>query len=253
MGALHDGHLSLVKHCAGENDICVVSIFVNPSQFNDKKDFETYPRTPDNDCKMLPPSGCRYVFAPAEKEMASAPGRAFDLGRVAEVMEGAYRPGHFDGVAQIVGKLFDIVEPDKAYFGEKDFQQIAVIKVMAKQLNRSVQIVSCPVVREPDGLAMSSRNVRLTPMQRQKAPLIAKTLKESLAFAPGRSVGDAVAYVVDTINHDPVFRVEYFEIVDGNTLEPIHDWAETAAPVGCIAVYCGEVRLIDNIKYPLAN
>ncbi|GAB6395563.1 MAG: pantothenate synthetase [Bacteroidales bacterium] len=253
MGALHDGHLSLVKRCAGENDICVVSIFVNPSQFNEKKDFETYPRTPDKDCKMLLPAGCRYVFAPAEKEMASAPGHAFDLGRVAEVMEGAYRPGHFDGVAQIVGKLFDIVEPDKAYFGEKDFQQIAVIKVMTKQLNRSVQIVSCSVVREPDGLAMSSRNVRLTPMQRQKAPLIAKTLKESLAFAPGRSVGDAVAYVVDTINHDPVFRVEYFEIVDGNTLGTIHDWAETAAPVGCIAVYCGEVRLIDNIKYPLAN
>lgn len=250
MGALHSGHLSLVKRCVEENDICVVSVFVNPTQFNDKNDLVTYPRTLDKDCSLLEPAGCNYVFAPTEAEMYPGPDtRIFDFGTVSAVMEGARRPGHFNGVAQIVSKLFYAVEPDNAYFGEKDFQQIAVIRAMVKQLNIPVQINACPILREADGLAMSSRNVRLTPEQRQKAPLIARTLKESTNFAAGKSVQEVIDYVIDTINADPVMRVEYYEIVDGITMESIRNWSDSICPVGCITVYCGEVRLIDNIKY----
>ena len=250
MGALHEGHLSLVKRCVEENDVCVVSIFVNPTQFNDKHDLETYPRTLDKDCALLEPTGCKYVFAPSVEEMYPEPDiRTFDFGTVSAVMEGARRPGHFNGVAQIVSKLFYAVEPDNAYFGEKDFQQIAVIRAMVNQLNIPVKINACPILREADGLALSSRNVRLTPEQRQKAPLIARTLKESTNFAPEKSVQEVIDYVVNTINADPVMRVEYYEIVDGNTMESIQSWSDTTYPVGCITVYCGEVRLIDNIKY----
>ena len=250
MGALHAGHLSLVKRCVDENDICVVSVFVNPTQFNDKKDLETYPRTLEKDCELLQSAGCDYVFAPSVEEMYPEPDtRVFDFGKVMQVMEGARRPGHFNGVAQVVSKLFYIVEPDNAYFGEKDFQQIAVIRSMVKQLGMSVKINDCPILREADGLAMSSRNTRLTPELRQKAPLIARTLKESTNFAPAKGVQEVIDYVVNTINQEPDMEVEYFEIVDGNTLESIKDWKDTDYPVGCITVYCGEVRLIDNIKY----
>ena len=250
MGALHAGHISLVERCVREHDVCVVSVFVNPTQFNDKHDLETYPRTLEADCALLEAAGCHYVFAPSVEEMYPEPDtRVFNLGRVAEVMEGAMRPGHFNGVAQVVSKLFYIVEPDNAYFGEKDFQQIAVIRAMVKQLNIPVKINACPIKREADGLALSSRNTRLTPELRQKAPLIARTLKESTTFAPGKSVQEVIDFVVNTINADPDMRVEYYEIVDGNTLEAIKDWSETDYPVGCITVFCGEVRLIDNIKY----
>ena len=250
MGALHAGHISLVKRCVAENDICVVSDFVNPTQFNDKHDLETYPRTLDADCALLEPVGCDYVFAPSVAEMYPEPDtRVFNLGPVAEVMEGPRRPGHFNGVAQVVSKLFYIVEPDNAYFGEKDFQQIAVIREMVRQLNLPVHIVDCPIQREADGLALSSRNTRLTPEQRQKAPVIARTLKESTTFVPAKSVQEVIDYVVNTINQVPEMEVEYFEIVDGNTMQPIQNWSDTAYPVGCITVYCGEVRLIDNIKY----
>ena len=250
MGALHDGHLSLVHRCVNENDVCVVSVFVNPTQFNDKHDLETYPRTLQADCALLESAGCDFVFAPSVEEMYPEPDtRVFHLGRVAEVMEGAKRPGHFNGVAQVVSKLFYIVEPDNAYFGEKDFQQIAVIRAMVKQLNIPVRIHACPIVREADGLALSSRNTRLTPELRQKAPLIACTLKESTTFVPEKSVQEVIDFVVNKINSDPDMEVEYYEIVDGNTLESIKSWADTDYPVGCITVYCGEVRLIDNIKY----
>ena len=250
MGALHAGHISLVKRCVAENDICVVSDFVNPTQFNDKHDLETYPRTLDADCALLEPVGCDYVFAPSVAEMYPEPDtRVFNLGPVAEVMEGPRRPGHFNGVAQVVSKLFYIVEPDNAYFGEKDFQQIAVIREMVRQLNLPVHIVDCPIQREADGLALSSRNTRLTPEQRQKAPVIARTLKESSTFVPAKSVQEVIDYVVNTINQVPEMEVEYFEIVDGNTMQPIQNWSDTTCPVGCITVYCGEVRLIDNIKY----
>lgn len=250
MGALHNGHLSLVKRCVEENDVCVVSIFVNPTQFNDKNDLATYPRTLDKDSALLEPTGCDYVFAPTEAEMYPEPDtRTFDFGTVSAVMEGARRPGHFNGVAQIVSKLFYAVEPDNAYFGEKDFQQIAVIRAMVKLLNIPVKINACPILREDDDLALSSRNVRLTPEQRQKAPLIARTLKESTNFAAGKSVQETIDYVVNTINADPVMQVEYYEIVDGITMESIKSWLDADYAVGCITVYCGEVRLIDNVRY----
>ena len=250
MGALHNGHLSLVKRCVAENDICVVSIFVNPTQFNDKNDLATYPRTLDNDCVLLGTAGCDYVFAPSEAEMYPEPDtRVFDFGTVSAVMEGARRPGHFNGVAQIVSKLFYAVEPENAYFGEKDFQQIAVIRAMVKQLNLPVKINACPILREADGLALSSRNVRLTPHQRERSPLIAHTLMESVNFAKGKSVKEVMDFVVSTINADPIMRVEYYEIVNGCTMESIKDWSDADYVVGCITVYCGEVRLIDNVRY----
>ncbi|MDR2146663.1 MAG: pantoate--beta-alanine ligase [Tannerella sp.] len=250
MGALHEGHLSLARECKAENDVCVASIFVNPTQFNDRRDLEKYPRTPEKDCAMLEEAGCDLVFAPSEAEMYPEPDtRIFHLGRVAEVMEGAHRPGHFNGVAQIVSKLFDIVNPDNAYFGEKDFQQIAVIREMVRQLDYQVNIIACPIVREADGLAMSSRNTRLTPEQREIAPAIARTLRKSRNFAPEKTVEEVKRWVCDTLNALPQLRVEYYEIVDGRTLESIDNWGDTDEPVGCITVFCGEVRLIDNIKY----
>lgn len=250
MGALHAGHISLVRKCVEENDVCVVSIFVNPTQFNDKKDLETYPRTPEQDYALLKSAGCTCVFAPGVNEMyPEEDTRIFDFGPVAEVMEGKYRPGHFNGVGQIVSKLFDIVEPQKAYFGEKDFQQIAVIRELVRILNQPVEIIACPILREEDGLALSSRNTRLTPEQRRKAPRIAHFLKESTKFAIEKSVQETIDFVVNGINEEPEMRVEYYEIVDGKTLQPIKNWSDSSDPVGCITVYCGQVRLIDNIHY----
>lgn len=250
MGALHNGHLSLVRQCRKENDVCVVSIFVNPTQFNDRNDLKTYPRTLEKDCEMLKSPGCDYIFAPSEEEMYPEPDtRVFNLGPVAEVMEGQKRPGHFNGVAQIVSKLFDVVAPDNAYFGEKDFQQIAVIREMVRQLHLPVNIIACPIVREKDGLAMSSRNTRLTTEQREIAPAIARTLKESCTFAAVKSVKEIKDWVINTLNRIPPLRVEYFEMIDGHTLQPIENWNDTKEPVGCITVFCGDVRLIDNIKY----
>ena len=250
MGALHDGHLSLVACCMETNDICVVSIFVNPTQFNNRLDLLSYPRTLEQDCLLLESMGCHYTFAPTNEEMYPVPDtRMFDFGAISSVMEGVFRPGHFNGVAQIVSKLFDAVGPDAAYFGEKDFQQVMVIQAMVKQLNSPVQIVVCPTLREADGLALSSRNIRLTAEQRRIAPIIAATLKESCTFSPNKSVREVIDWVVNTLNEEPELHVEYFEIVDGGSLKPILDWKESAQPTGCIAVFCGEVRLIDNVKY----
>lgn len=250
MGALHAGHISLVNACTKENEICVVSIFINPTQFNDPHDLETYPRTLDKDLALLEPSGCDYVFVPHVEAMYPEPDtRIFSFGHIAEVMEGVHRPGHFNGVAQIVSKLFAIVAPDNAYFGEKDFQQIAIIRAMVRQLEMNVKIHACPILRETDGLAMSSRNLRLSNGQRQKAPLIARTLIESTTFVFSKSVREIIDYVVTTINEDPVMQVEYYEIVDGNSLASVQRWSESDYIVGCIAVYCGKVRLIDNITY----
>ena len=250
MGALHAGHRSLVERARRENATVVVSVFVNPTQFNDKNDLRHYPRTPEADRRLLEEAGADFVLMPSVEEIyPEEDTRIFDFGQIDKVMEGATRPGHFNGVAQVVSRLFDIVRPARAYFGEKDFQQIAVIRAMVKQLNIPVKINACPILREADGLALSSRNVRLTPEQRQKAPLIARTLKESTNFAAGKSVQEVIDYVVNTINADPVMRVEYYEIVDGYTMESIKNWSDTTYPVGCITVYCGEVRLIDNIKY----
>lgn len=250
MGALHNGHLQLVKTSVANNDVTVVSIFVNPTQFNDKNDLRLYPRTLDKDCELLESAGSTYAFAPSVEEIyPTEDTRVFNLGPVAEVMEGKYRPGHFNGVAQIVSKLFDITRPDNAYFGEKDFQQIAVIRAMAAQLGYTFNIVAVPIVREADGLALSSRNTRLTESQRRNAPKIAETLFKSRTFAADHSVKETIDEVVATLNAIPEMRVEYYEIVDGNTLQPVADWNDSDYVVGCITVYNGEVRLIDNIAY----
>ncbi|MCM1050652.1 MAG: pantoate--beta-alanine ligase [Paenibacillus sp.] len=253
MGALHAGHLSLIERARRENDTVVVSVFVNPTQFNNPTDLATYPRTEEADATLLENAGVDYAFMPSVEEVYPEPDtRQFDLGPVAEVMEGAMRPGHFNGVAQIVSKLFRFTEPTRAYFGEKDFQQIAVIRKMAQLEGfNNLEIVDCPIKREADGLAMSSRNVRLTPEQRSIAPAISLVLRASLVKARGLSLADTKKWVIDTINAFPYMNVEYYEIVDAATMQPISDWSDAETPVGCITVFCGDVRLIDNIKYIL--
>lgn len=251
MGALHAGHLSLIERARRENDTVVVSVFVNPTQFNNPTDLATYPRTEQADAELLRSAGVDYAFIPSVDEVYPEPDtRVFDLGPVAEVMEGAMRPGHFNGVAQVVSKLFRFTEPTRAYFGEKDFQQIAVIRRMAELEGfNGLEIVDCPIKREPDGLALSSRNVRLTPEQRSIAPVIALTLRASLIKAQTASLAETKQWVIDTINAYPFMKVEYYEIVDALTMQPIADWTDSEHPVGCITVFCGDVRLIDNIKY----
>ena len=250
MGALHEGHKSLVDRCRRENDVVVVSVFVNPTQFNNKEDLRTYPRTEEADKALLEAAGCDVVFMPTVEEVYPEPDtRVFDLGPVAEVMEGPMRPGHFNGVAQVVSKLFMMVEPDRAYFGEKDFQQIAVIREMVRQLGFKLEIVPCPIVREADGLAKSSRNVRLTTENRAIAPNIYRLLSESLDFAKSHTVDETIKFVTTGINAYDAMEVEYYQIVDGITMQPISAWTDTRYAVGCITVYCGDVRLIDNITY----
>jgi len=258
MGALHAGHISLVKQARNNNDIVITSIFVNPTQFNDPNDLQNYPRCPDADCALLDNEGCDIAFLPSVNEMyPQQDNRSFDLGSIAQVMEGEHRPGHFNGVAQIVSKLFDIVQPDNAYFGEKDFQQIAVIRTLCSLLKYNVNIVACPIVREPDGLAMSSRNARLTKEQRLIVPAIARTLFDSSVFAHPVSVAQVREFVVSTINRLPQLQVEYFFIVNELTLLPLDNdlalydrpSADMRPARGCITVWCGNVRLIDNIKY----
>ena len=252
MGALHAGHLSLIQRARKECVYVVLSVFVNPTQFNNANDLKPYPRTEDADCELLRGAGVDIAFIPSVEEIYPEPDtRVFDLGEVANVMEGPMRPGHFNGVAQIVSKLFAMVNPDKAYFGEKDFQQIAVIRRMVEICGFDIEIVDCPIKREYDGLALSSRNVRLTPENRAIAPMIYKTLCESVEYAKSHTVDETRKMVIDNLNAVEGFEVEYYEIVDPITMQPIHEWKESVngAPHGCITVYCGEVRLIDNIKY----
>ena len=251
LGALHEGHASLVRRCVAENDVTVVSVFLNPTQFNDKKDLEKYPRTLDADCALLESVGADFVFAPSVEEMYPEPDtRRFSYAPLDTVMEGAFRPGHFNGVCQIVSKLFDAVQPDRAYFGEKDFQQLAIIREMVKQIGfNGLEIVGCPIVREEDGLALSSRNARLSAVEREYALNISQTLFKSCTFAKSHPVAETQKFVEDAIAAAPGLRLEYFEIVDGTTLQKITDWEDTDYAVGCITVFCGEVRLIDNIKY----
>lgn len=255
MGALHQGHISLMNRSVAENDRTLASVFVNPTQFNDKNDLLAYPRTEDADFALLEKAGVDAVFAPSVEEIyppsqAVDSAKAFDLGEVAEVMEGAHRPGHFQGVAQIVSLLFDLVRPHRAYFGEKDFQQIAVIRRMAQTEGYTgLDIVACPIHREADGLAMSSRNVRLTESQRAIAPGIYAVLAESVGWVQSMGVDEVQKAVVDRINRLPECEVEYYSIVQADTLQPAVDWNHPAGIVGCITVYCGKVRLIDNIAY----
>lgn len=253
MGALHEGHLSLVRIASNHCDVVVVSIFVNPTQFNDPKDLERYPRDIQKDAELLSGTPCELIFVPTVHDIYPEPDtRVFDFGLIDRVMEGKYRPGHFNGVAQVVSRLFDIVKPHKAFFGEKDFQQLAVIREMVRQLKLAVEIVACPIVREADGLAMSSRNLLLSEKRRNSAPLIARTLFESCKFAATHNVGDTVKYVIDSVNSSPEMETEYFCIVDGNTLQEVSSWDDSDYIVGCIAVYTGEIRLIDNVVYKKA-
>ena len=252
MGALHEGHASLVRHSVSENDVTVVSVFVNPTQFNDKNDLKNYPRDLEADCHLLESCGADYVLAPEVEEMYPTPDtRHFEFPPVSTVMEGAHRPGHFNGVCQVVSRLFYIVRPNNAYFGEKDWQQIAVVKAMVRQLGLGVQIVECPIVRDTDGLARSSRNSLLAPDERAIAPAIYKALKDSLTYAKSHSLKDTHDKVVNDINSVKGLEVEYFSIVDGNTLQDVNEWDDSPYVVGCITVYCGKtpIRLIDHIKY----
>lgn len=252
MGALHDGHLSLVKRAVEENDVVVASVFVNPTQFNNPTDLATYPRKEEDDFRLLEGAGVDAVFAPSVEEVypeGEDEHHVFDLGEVAEVMEGKYRPGHFQGVAQIVSKLFRMATPDRAYFGEKDFQQIAVIRRMVATEGITVDIVACPIQREEDGLALSSRNALLLPEERKVAPGIHEALAYSVDYSRDHSLAATHDTVVERINAIPHCEVEYFEIVDGRTLSSVNEWEESDDIVGCITVYCGKVRLIDNIRY----
>ena len=251
MGALHEGHASLVKRSVEENDVTVVSVFVNPTQFNDKNDLKSYPRDLEADCRLLESCRADYVFAPEVEEMYPVPDtRAFEFPPVSTVMEGAHRPGHFNGVCQVVSRLFYIVRPHCAYFGEKDWQQIAVVKAMVNYLGLAVAIVECPIVRDTDGLARSSRNALLTPGERAIAPRIYEALSQSVTYAKSHTVAETHDWVVSRINAVDGLDVEYFSIVDGDTLLDVSSW-DASSVVGCITVYCGSrpVRLIDHIRY----
>lgn len=252
MGALHEGHASLVDRSVKENDVTVVSIFLNPTQFNDKKDLERYPRTLEADCQLLDLHGCTIVFAPTVDEVYPEPDtRQFSYPPTDSVMEGAMRPGHFNGVCQIVSKLFSYVEPDRAYFGEKDYQQIAVIRRMVDDLGFKLEIVPCPVIREESGLARSSRNTLLTDDERVLAANIYRVMKESKALVPAKTVAEIHDYVVNTLNAIEGLEVEYYSIVDGLTLADVHNWTDAQSIVGCITVFCGHtpIRLIDHTRY----
>lgn len=250
MGALHEGHVSLVKKAASESEVVAVSIFVNPTQFNDKNDLKNYPRTPEKDLAMIESAGAHYVFMPTENEIYPEPDtRQFDFGMLDKVMEGEHRPGHFNGVAQVVSKLFDIVQPHRAYFGQKDFQQLAIIRELVRKFNYDIDIVACPILREADGLAMSSRNMLLTPEKRASAPLISKTLFEARNKMSEKTVEELINWVEITINSNPHLEVEYFELSNAKTLEPVRDWNAAEHIVGCIAVRAGQVRLIDNVIF----
>lgn len=252
MGALHTGHASLVSRSVKENDITVVSIFVNPTQFNDKNDLANYPRTLEADAQLLESIGANYVFAPNAEEIYPEPDtRHFDYPPITSVMEGPRRPGHFNGVCQIVSKLFDIVKPHRAYFGEKDFQQIAVVRAMIEELHFPVELCPCPIVREENGLALSSRNTLLTDEERKLAVNISRILFFSVDYAQNHSVEETQGFVVNTLNALNGLDVEYFEIVNAHTLQNVTAWTDATEIQGCITVYCGKkpIRLIDNIKY----
>ena len=249
MGALHAGHRSLVERARRECATVVVSVFVNPTQFNDKTALKNYPRTPEADLRLLEEVGADYVFMPSVEEVYPEPDtRTFDFGMIDKVMEGATRPGHFNGVAQVVSRLFDLVKPAKAYFGEKDFQQIAVIREMVRQLRIPVEIIPCPIVRGEDGLALSSRNTLLDTDHRTAAPYIYKVLKAAVEKSHQTTPDQLAAWVTAQVESNPLLKVIYFQVVDAATMQQVRTWEESPAIQGCIAVQAGDIRLIDNIK-----
>lgn len=249
MGALHAGHRSLVERARRECATVVVSVFVNPTQFDDKTDLKNYPRTPEADLRLLEEVGADYVFMPSVEEVYPEPDtRTFDFGMIDKVMEGATRPGHFNGVAQVVSRLFDLVKPAKAYFGEKDFQQIAVIREMVRQLRIPVEIIPCPIVRGEDGLALSSRNTLLDTDHRTAAPYTYKVLKAAVEKSHQTTPDQLAAWVTAQVESNPLLKVIYFQVVDAATMQQVRTWEESPAIQGCIAVQAGDIRLIDNIK-----
>lgn len=249
MGALHDGHLSLLNYSLQQTDYTIISIFVNRTQFNDPSDFKNYPREIDADVLKLKEVGCHGVFIPEHHEIYNGTGRkSYDLGNLDKTMEGKQRPGHFQGVAMVVDRLFDIVKPDKAYFGEKDFQQLQIIKYIVKNLNHQVDIIQCPIIREHDGLAMSSRNQLLSQKQRENAPIIYKCLQHVKEYANKGSLSEIKKVVVDEINQTTELQVEYFEIVDEETMQDTKKWEKGKNMRACIAVKAGNIRLIDNVR-----
>lgn len=250
MGALHEGHLSLIDNSLRSNDVSVISIFVNPNQFNDRNDFNNYPRDIEKDLELARLKGCDLAFVPAEQEIyPEKDQRIFDFGTLDKYMEGQYRPGHFNGVAQIVSRLFSIIEPDRAYFGEKDFQQLVIIKKLVKQLEMKVEIVSCPIIREPDGLALSSRNQLLTSAQRKSASRISAVLLRAKDLARKVKIPELKEIVISEIDSDPNLKTEYFEMVLESDMIPLKNWPVKSPVIACIAVKAGHIRLIDNIKF----
>jgi pantoate--beta-alanine ligase len=249
MGALHAGHRSLVEKARRECKVVVVSVFVNPTQFNDKNDLRNYPRTPEEDAAMLEAAGADYVLMPSVEEIYPEPDtRQFDFGLIDKVMEGATRPGHFNGVAQVVSRLFNIVNPAKAYFGEKDFQQIAVIKAMVKQLNLDVEIVECPIIRGEDGLALSSRNTLLDEAHRAAAPHIYEVISQCVEKSAELTPAELTDWVVAEVEKNPCLKVIYFQAVDALSMQQVATWQESKRVQGCIAVQAGQIRLIDNVR-----
>jgi pantoate--beta-alanine ligase len=250
MGALHEGHLSLVRICRQQNDFTVVSIFVNPTQFNDSEDLKRYPRMPEKDQAMLRSAGCDIVFMPDEKEVYPEPDkRIFDFGGLDSVMEGKHRPGHFNGVAQVVTRFFDMIRPDRAYFGLKDYQQLAIIRKVARDLRYPVEIISCPIVRECDGLAMSSRNILLDAKQRKTALVLSQALFLAKDMKSSHSPEEVIDFVTEKVKSTKGVQLEYFEIINGSNLLQADEWSEENDVIGCIAARVGKIRLIDNINF----
>ncbi len=248
MGALHQGHLSLIRQSLGLDDYTVCSIFVNPIQFNNPDDLAKYPRMPEIDIRMLSDVGCNLLFIPSAEEMyPEIPKKIYDFGSLDKVMEGAFRPGHFNGVAIVVNRLFQLIRPDRAYFGLKDFQQYLIIKEMVRQDKLPVEIVGHPIIREDDGLAMSSRNIRLTPEQRGRASVIFKALSEAQKRFRSFSPEQLQSYILNFFDGIPECRPEYVSVADANTLQPVRVWMDAKSAVVCAAVFFGDIRLIDNI------
>lgn len=249
MGALHEGHLSLIQASKKDNPVTVSSIFVNPAQFNNPADLEKYPRTPDTDIAMMEKVGCDALFFPDTGVMYETESTVrFDFGNLEQVMEGKFRPGHFSGVALVVSKLFHIVEPDYAYFGQKDWQQFAIIRQLVRELKFNVQLKSVPTLRESDGLAMSSRNMRLTPTQRKKAAVLHHALVHASGMLKnGSAIEEVKMHVQRTLESDHEIKLEYFEVANSENLKLLNRVEESVSPILCIAAFVGDVRLIDNM------
>ncbi len=251
MGALHEGHTTLIETARRENDMVVSSIFVNPVQFNNPDDLARYPRTLEQDCRMLEAVGCDVVFAPSAGEMyPEPPALKLNFGELETVMEGAMRPGHFNGVGIVVAKLFNIVQPHRAYFGQKDLQQVAVIRRLIRELSFPVELIRCPTVREPDGLAMSSRNRNLTPAEREQAVALYQALTMARdGLNAGQTVAEVKVAVAGFFAQKPEFRLEYVEVANADTLQPAHEVLAPGQTAICLAAHLGKVRLIDNLVF----